>query len=103
MKIIFVLGMMFLFGAYVPLIHAGSLNKYADDEPAPGYNQQFSPEEVKRRLNDKMHRSIQLLNGMDGVEKERWVNEYKDRLRKAEASMNYLKAAYYRGILEQVE
>ncbi len=103
MKIVFVLGMMFLFGAYVPQIHAGSLNKYADEEPAPRYDQQFSPEVIKRRLNDKMRRSIRLLNEMGGVEKQRWVNEYKDRLRKAEASMNYLKAAYYRGILEQVE
>lgn len=103
MKIIFVLGMMFLLGVYVLQTHAGSLNKYAEEEPAPGYNQPFSPEEVKRRLNDKMRKSIRLLNEMDGVEKQRWINEYKDRLRKAEASMNYLKAAYYRGILEQVE
>jgi len=102
-KIIFVLGMIFLFGAYIPQIHAGSLNKYAGEEPAPGYNQQFSPDEVKRRLNNKMHRSIQLLNGMDGVEKQRWIEEYEARLEEAEKSMNYLKAAYYRGILEQVK
>ena len=42
MKIVFVLGMMFLFGAYVPQIHAGSLNKYADEEPAPRYDLTWS-------------------------------------------------------------
>ncbi len=102
-KIIFVLGIIFLFGAYALQIHAGSLNKYAEDESAPAYNQQFSPDEVKRRLNNKMYRSIQLLNEMEGAEKQRWINEYKVRLREAEESMDYLKAAYYRGILEQVE
>ena len=105
MKIVSVFGLIFLSVLVVSPIFAGSLNKYMDEPPAPVYQQQqqFSPDEVKRRLNDKMQRSIQILNTMEGEEKERWIREYQNRLKKALAAGNHLKAAYYRGILEQVE
>lgn len=104
MKIVSVLGAFILATLMISSVLAGPLDKYRDDSPAPPvYQQQFSPDEVKRRLNDKMQRSIQLLNAMEGEEKERWIREYKKRLEEALASGNHLKAAYYRGILEGTE
>lgn len=96
-------GIMFLFITLVTSVSAGSLGKYTDELSAPVYQQQFSPEEVKRRLNNKMERAISLLNAMDDDEKRIWIAKYKQNMVEAEADGNYLKAAYYRGILEQVK
>ena len=104
MKIVAVFGITILSTLMISPVPAGSLDKYRDDFPATSvYQQQFSPDEMKRRLNEKMKRAIQILNTMEGEEKEHWINEYKNRLEEALASGNHLKAAYYRGILEGAE
>jgi len=100
---ILLLGVMFLFFIFVTPVFAGSLGKYTDEPSAPAYQQQFSPEEVKRRLNNKMERAINILNAMDDDEKQKWIAKYKQKMAAAEADGDYLKSSYYRGILEQVE
>ncbi|SES84246.1 UvrB/uvrC motif-containing protein [Nitrosomonas marina] len=82
---------------------AAPLNKYMDDSPTSLIQQQPAPDDIRRRLNDKMQRSIQILNNMKAEEKSQWIREYEKRLEQAIEAGDYLKAAYYRGILEQVE
>lgn len=103
MKIVSVFGAMTMSALLALPVLAAPLNKYMDDSPATFIQQQLAPEEVRRRLNDKMQRSIQILNNMEGEEKAQWIREYKERLKQAIEAGDYLKAAYYSGILDHIE
>ncbi|SER08250.1 hypothetical protein SAMN05421690_10082 [Nitrosomonas sp. Nm51] len=103
MKIVSVFSAIAISALLVAPVPAAPLNKYMDDSPAAVIQAQPTPEDVKRRLNDKMQRSIQILNNMEEDEKTQWIQEYQKRLKQAIETNDYLKAAYYREILDQVE